>query len=53
MTALGAARVLRSLRENESLLHLVLSNYEGQMKNAIGHKFLENLPILLKTNIFI
>lgn len=53
MTALAAARVIRSLRQNESVLHLVLSNSEGQLKNAIGYKFLENLPLLLQTNIFI
>lgn len=53
ITANGAQRVVRSLRFNESIQHLVLSNSEGQMKNSIGFKFLEHLPLLFQLNCFI
>ena len=53
MTHIGAHRVLKSLCKNESIQHLVLSNSEGQMKNALGWKFLENLQPLFQKNCFI
>jgi len=53
MTARGCNRVLRSLSYNESLQHLVVSNSEGQMKNSLGWKFLENLQPLFKANCFL
>jgi hypothetical protein len=53
MTHVGATRVLKSLCQNESIQHLILSNSEGQMKNALGWKFLEHLHPLLQKNCFI
>lgn len=53
MTQVGATRLLRSLRSNESLQHLALSNTEGQLKNQFGFRVLENLIPLFQANCFI
>ena len=39
----GAERVFKALRRNESVVTLLMSNYEGGYKNVIGSKGLKAL----------
>ncbi|CDW87976.1 UNKNOWN [Stylonychia lemnae] len=53
MTNKGASRVFKSLKKNESLIKLVMTNYDGLIKNSFTNHYVSQTVELFQHNYFV